>query len=188
MKAGDGYESFLLDRSLAKWTASGARSSSSRPGGYALVMMLKFRRATASDFRAVSDIARSAYGVYVDRLGGIAPPPMLWDYKAIIANAEVWVVKRERELVGFLVLRQESDYLLIENLAVSPAHQHLGIGRHLLAHAESRARAVGFPETKLFTHQSMVENQALYERQGYSEYRRTEQPPHQRVHYRKALL
>ncbi len=149
-------------------------------------MRLILRRAVPSDVQSVSEVARTAYEVYVERLG-VEPPPMLWDYEAIIASAEVWIVDRERQLVGFIVLRPEPDHVLIENVAVCPAHQHLGIGRRLLAHAELRARTLGAPETKLFTHQSMVENQTLYERQGYREYCRSEELPHQRVHYRKEL-
>lgn len=91
-------------------------------------------------------------------------------------GAEQWYgvrepgVRRQRggEFVGFVVLVEESDGMLLDNVAVLPSHHGQGLGRALLVLAERHARAAGHPRIRLVTHVTMVENQRLYERAGWS--------------------
>ncbi len=48
-------------------------------------------------------------------------------------------------IAGAIETSPAKGHLLIENVAVSPAHQRRGIGRRLLAHAEQVAAALGYP-------------------------------------------
>jgi ribosomal protein S18 acetylase RimI-like enzyme len=64
---------------------------------------------------------------------------------------------------------------------VSPARQSLGLGRQLLAFAETEALRRGYREIRLYTHQTMVENQRLYASIGYEETGRGTEDGYDRV-------
>ena len=59
------------------------------------------------------------------------------------------------------------DHLLVENVAVAPHFQRMGLGRRLLAHAEHLAASLGHPQIRLYTNKRFVENVQFYLRLGY---------------------
>lgn len=148
---------------------------------------MELRRATGADGPVMADIAEAAYFPYLDRMGGLRPGPMDTDYAAAVAETEAWVALLDGEVVGFVLLAEEDDCLLLENVAVLPEHHGRGIGRALLGLAESRAHALGHSRITLYTHVTMVENQALYERTGYVETARATEHGFTRVFYEKRL-
>jgi ribosomal protein S18 acetylase RimI-like enzyme len=77
--------------------------------------------------------------------------------------------------------------VLLENVAVVPEHHGRGVGRMLLELAEHRTAELGLDRVRLYTHVTMVENQALYERVGYVETARTTEHGFTRVFYEKRL-
>jgi ribosomal protein S18 acetylase RimI-like enzyme len=85
------------------------------------------------------------------------------------------------------VLLPATNYLLLDNVAVSPARQGSGLGRRLLAFAEAEALRRGYNEIRLYTHQTMVENQRLYASIGYVETGRGTKAGYDRVFMRKQL-
>jgi ribosomal protein S18 acetylase RimI-like enzyme len=145
------------------------------------------RRATAADAAAMAAVAEAAYSPYVARMGGLRPGPLDTDYAAAVDGTEAWVAVQDGDVVGFVLLVDEDDVLLLENVAVVPSHHGRGVGRRLLEHAEERARALGRTGIRLYTHVTMVENQALYERIGYVETGRTTEHGFTRVFYEKRL-
>ena len=136
----------------------------------------------------MTELARSAYAPYVARIGR-EPVPMTDDYAAAIGHGEVevWVAEREETLVGLLVLRPCKDHLLLENIAVAPNAQKLGIGKLLLDLAEERARGAGLSEVRLHTNVAMTENLVYYPRHGYREAHRGAQDGFHRVFFTKSL-
>jgi GNAT superfamily N-acetyltransferase len=70
-------------------------------------------------------------------------------------------------LVGLIETMLHKDHLWIENVAVRPEDQGLGIGRQLLRHAERKALAAGRRETRLLTNAAFENNVVLYEKVGY---------------------
>ena len=61
----------------------------------------------------------------------------------------------------------EADEYYVSNLAILPAAQGQGLGKHLLLHADEQARALGLAKCSLMV---ALENHAalrLYKRQGY---------------------
>jgi GNAT superfamily N-acetyltransferase len=128
----------------------------------------QIRPADWGDLKAIEEIVESAYTKYVERIGN-RPGPMEEDYAEALARADLFVGVEGETVVGLLVLASQSDHLLIENVAVLPSHQGRGIGGALLDHAEEWARRHGHRKLRLYTHESMVENIALYERRGYRE-------------------
>jgi len=145
------------------------------------------RRATTSDVVEMERLVERAYGGYESRLG-IRPGPMDDDYARRVTEDEVWVVAPATgRLAGLLVLVPRSDHLLLDNIAVAPERQGEGLGRILLDLAERRAGEQGFDTIRLYTHHLMVENQRIYERDGYVETHRETEHGLGRVFYAKHL-
>jgi ribosomal protein S18 acetylase RimI-like enzyme len=130
------------------------------------VIVLRLRPATASDVAAIRAIVDRAYGVYVERIG-MRPGPMDDDYDERVASAEVTVAELDGAIVGYVVLVPGADDVLVENVAVDPSRQGLGIGGALLDLADRRARDLGVDRVRLYTHEAMAENLALYARRGF---------------------
>jgi len=127
------------------------------------------RPATVADVARLSELVRAAYEHYVDRLGG-PPRPMTDDYAEVVRTHRVIVAERGGEIAGLIVLGVGDEGFFVDNVAVDPSHQGIGVGKTLLEHAETAARDAGFDSIYLYTHERMVENLALYSRIGYVEY------------------
>jgi GNAT superfamily N-acetyltransferase len=145
------------------------------------------RGAQPADRAAVERIVRDAYGIYVERIGK-PPGPMLDDYAALIADGAVSVLEDDDgRLAAIIVLLPKPDHLLLDNIAVRPDRQGRGLGRQLAAFAEDEARRLGHAELRLYTHQKMTENIALYTRLGFVETGRGEEAGYDRVFMTKQL-
>ncbi|PCE26251.1 GNAT family N-acetyltransferase [Paraburkholderia acidicola] len=145
------------------------------------------RRAVPADRQAIEEIVRHAYSPYISRIGR-PPGPMSDDYEVLIAAGRVYVVEVEGTLQGILVLVPEPDAMLLDNVAVAPSARGTGIGRSLLEYAERSARAAGYRVIRLYTHETMTENIALYARIGYIETHRAEEKGLKRVFMVKPLV
>jgi GNAT superfamily N-acetyltransferase len=144
------------------------------------------RPATRDDLHTVEEIVQAAYGKYVPRIGR-KPAPMLDDYRVLIEEGRVHVVEHDGVVKGVLVLIPEEEAMLLDNVAVAPAAQGMGLGRTLLEFAERCAIDRGYRRIRLFTNEAMVENIALYSRNGYFETHRTGEKGLRRVHMAKLL-
>ena len=91
-------------------------------------------------------------------------------------------------IAAIIVLLPALNYLLLDDIAVSPNRQGVGLGRRLLAFAETEALRRGYREIRLYTHQTMVENQRLYASIGYQETGRGTEAGYDRVFMRKQLI
>ena len=125
-----------------------------------------FRRATPADAAAIRDLTRSAYAKWVPLIGR-EPKPMGADYDAATRHHLIELLFRGETLLGLAEMIPQTDHLLLENIAVAPAHQGQGLGRALLARVEATARALGHAEIRLYTNARFTENIALYRRLGY---------------------
>jgi ribosomal protein S18 acetylase RimI-like enzyme len=139
------------------------------------------RPATPEDRAAVEAIVRNAYSVYLERMGQ-PPGPMLDDYAAQIAAGSVSVLDEDGEIVAIIVLLAKPD-----NIAVRPDRQGTGLGRQMIAFAETEARRRSFTELRLYTHETMIENIALYTRLGFVETGRGHEAGYDRVFMTKRL-
>ena len=146
----------------------------------------RIRAATGADIFAITDIVDQAYRHYIARIGR-PPGPMLDDYAARVSEGAVWVLEEGAVIAAIIVLRPAPNYLLLDNIAVSPTRQGLGLGRRLLAFADDEALRRGYREIRLYTHQTMVENQRLYASIGYEETGRGSEGGYDRVFMRKQL-
>jgi ribosomal protein S18 acetylase RimI-like enzyme len=148
-------------------------------------MAIEIRLAASADLPVVTAIVERAYAGYVGRIGR-RPAPMDDDYVARHVRAELFVAAQDA-VVGLIVLIQQTDHLLIENVAVDPARQGTGVGRALLAFAEACARERGLLELRLYTNAAMTENLILYQRIGYCETDRRGHDGFERVFFVKRL-
>jgi ribosomal protein S18 acetylase RimI-like enzyme len=140
------------------------------------------RRAQVEDAAAMLKIARAQPTGTTQRMQ-TEPAPMKFDYRAVVVSPGAWVAEIDGTIVGFVVSRAEPDHLLIENVAVSPAAQGMGIGSLLLAKAEQDAQDSGIEILRLYTNEVMVENIEYYTHRGYRETHRATQDDYHRVFF-----
>lgn len=145
------------------------------------------RPAKPEDQPAIEAIVAAAYAVYIPRIGK-PPGPMLDDYAAVIDAGAVSVFEDPGGAVaGLIVLIAKPDHLLLDNIAVRPDRQGRGIGRALMTFAEQEAARRRVGELRLYTHEAMVENIALYRRLGFVETGRGRERGYDRVFMTKKL-
>ncbi|MGV8938832.1 MAG: GNAT family N-acetyltransferase [Allorhizobium sp.] len=144
------------------------------------------RPAVAADRAAVETLIQAAYGPYIEHLG-IRPGPLDDDHGKHIAQGQVHLLEDRGQLCALAVLVIETEALLLDNVAVSPDAQKRGHGRRLIAYAEEIARKHGLSMIRLYTHEKMEANQALYKSLGFNETHRAEDRGLRRVFMSKSL-
>ncbi|GAP92620.1 putative GNAT family acetyltransferase [Rosellinia necatrix] len=144
------------------------------------------RLASQSDLVGIQNVVKDAYTPYVKSIG-ITPGPLLDDYEALVGAGRVTVIDVDCVVGALLVLIPEDGVMLLDNVAVSPSAQGLGLGRELIAHAEQRARMAGYSSIRLYTHEAMARNIEYYTRIGYAETHRAEEKGLKRVFMTKSL-
>ncbi len=147
---------------------------------------VSIRQGEPSDVSTIAGCARLAYARYVSRIGR-EPAPMNADFAQQIDHGLVHVAESGGRFAGYVVFFPEHDELMLENVAVLPEFAGRGIGRALIAHAESAARSLGLGAVHLYTNEAMTENLALYPRLGYRETDRRIEDGFRRVFFRKVL-
>lgn len=145
-----------------------------------------YRRAGPADAPGMEQVAHTAYGIYVDRIGR-PPAPMAANYERIVSQTDAWVALVDGAVAGLMILAPSRNHLLIENVAVLPSAQGRGIGLNLLRLAEQCAAALGLHELRLYTNEAMIENLAFYPRRGYTETHRASVDGYRRVYFTKHL-
>ena len=108
---------------------------------------LPLRRATAADAHDVRVITRSAYAKWVPLIGR-EPKPMTANYERAVIDHIIDLCEENGQLLALIEVVPRPDHLLIENIAIRPDRQGLGLGDKLLQHAEDQARALGLNETR----------------------------------------
>jgi GNAT superfamily N-acetyltransferase len=144
------------------------------------------RLAAPADQSTVEQIVQQAYAPYVPRIGR-KPAPMQDDYAALIRDQHVHLLEDDGRVIGILVLIPQDDAMLLDNIAVLPSAHGVGYGRRLLEFAERAARDAGYSRIRLYTHEMMTENLALYTRIGFAETHRVEEKGLRRVYMVKVL-
>ncbi len=144
------------------------------------------RLATHYDLAAVTACITAAFQIYVPRIGK-PPAPMLADYSPLIAASRVYMQDSAGAPAGVIVLEPRVDHLFIETVAVRPGEQGRGRGRMLMGFAEREARRLGLNETRLYTHEVMVENFPFYAALGYEETERRVEDGYARVYFRRRI-
>jgi GNAT superfamily N-acetyltransferase len=143
----------------------------------------RIRPAKPGEAEAVREVARDAYARWTPRLGRESSP-MHYDYAQVIAQGRAWVLEVEREIVGFIDLKDDPEVLGIANVAVLSREQGKGYGGRLLEFAEEEAKRRGHSEIRLYVNELMRENIAIYQHVGYSEIERFQRGGADRIYLR----
>jgi ribosomal protein S18 acetylase RimI-like enzyme len=130
------------------------------------VPQVRIKRAEAQDAELVRLVVREAYAQWVPVIGR-EPMPMQADYERAVREHEIDLLYTNGKLVALIEMIISSDHLFIENIAVLPRHQRQGLGRHLLSHAEEKARKAKLGELRLLTNEAFAANVRLYESVGF---------------------
>ncbi|WP_119303453.1 GNAT family N-acetyltransferase [Dongia deserti] len=128
---------------------------------------LVFRRADESDAETIRALTHAAYAKWVPVIGR-RPKPMNADYEHTVRAHVIDLAYVDGELVGLIEIIPAADHLLLENLAVVPAHQRRGLGRRLIARVEALARAQGKKLVRLYTNKAFTSNLDFYQKLGYA--------------------
>ncbi|MEJ1974709.1 MAG: GNAT family N-acetyltransferase [Acetobacteraceae bacterium] len=127
---------------------------------------VQIRSAAMADIDIVRAIVRAAYAKWVPVIGR-EPMPMKADYERALREHALDLLQADGQPVALIEMIMRPDHLFIENVAVTPTRQGQGFGRHLLAHAERKARAAGLPAVHLQTNAAFEANVRLYQAFGY---------------------
>jgi GNAT superfamily N-acetyltransferase len=128
-----------------------------------------------TDAGEVLTVQRAAFVSEAQIYGAADTAPLtqtLEQLEADIAGGGGWVARLGGRLVGALSCREADGVLLIGRIAIAPDMQGEGIGRRLLARAESASLAA---EAELFTGSLSEANLRLYRSCGYVETERIDQ-------------
>lgn len=128
------------------------------------------------DFREVLALIRATFA-YME--GRIDPPSSMQrltvaDLARAAAEGEVWV--SGDPVLGCVVLTPAADALHLGKLAVADAARGTGLGRALVARAESSALARGLPAVQLQCRVELTELHGFYRALGYAETGRSAHP------------
>lgn len=121
------------------------------------------------DVARIVAIAHAAYVKYVPRIGR-EPPPMVADFAAEIAAGHAVVLQITGTVEGYLISWPKTEAYFIDNIAVDPAHQGLGLGRQLMDYAVREAKRHNLSVT-------MTENLTMYAHMGSVETHRVLETP-----------
>jgi ribosomal protein S18 acetylase RimI-like enzyme len=127
----------------------------------------ELRPAEPQEAAAIRAVVHAAYSKWIALIGR-EPLPMQADYQKALDDHQFDVVVENGRIVGLIETMQREDHIWIENVAVAPEAQGRGIGRRLLAHAESKAIEAGCFEARLVTNGALEANLSLYRRLGYA--------------------
>jgi ribosomal protein S18 acetylase RimI-like enzyme len=124
-----------------------------------------YRKATirpyaAEDESRLFSLAREAFGAQET-----------WSDRTTIARLEtdtVFVADLEGDQAGYVALKREGDAVRIEQLLVSPRHEHEGIGRQLVEYAEGFAISEGAVRLQIVVEPDNRRARDFYERRSFS--------------------
>jgi GNAT superfamily N-acetyltransferase len=80
----------------------------------------------------------------------------------------VFVATIDDEPAGYVALEREGDAVCVDQLLVSPRHEHEGVGRQLLEYAEGFAIAQGAVRLEVVVEGDDVQTRDFYRRRGFA--------------------
>jgi ribosomal protein S18 acetylase RimI-like enzyme len=94
-----------------------------------------------------------------------------WADARVLAALEddvVFVAREDGIQAGYVALSRSADgRLVVEQLLIAPGHEHRGVGRRLLAHAEGYAIAQGAPSLLIVAEPDNRAARGFYLRSGF---------------------
>ncbi|MGI9390406.1 MAG: GNAT family N-acetyltransferase [Boseongicola sp.] len=128
-------------------------------------MTQNIRRATEQDAVDIKRLIQHAYAHWTERLADL--PDVSAGVIDEIEAGRMHVLELDGTVAGILNAAPHQNALHVMNIAVDPQSGGKGVGKALLAHAESLARATGLKRLALATHKDMGGNVSMYEHLGW---------------------
>ena len=130
---------------------------------------LTLAEAGADDLPALVTLLHVAYAEF---LGKIDPPSGAHSETIATLGEKLRTARAIKaqlgvDLVGCIFLEFQPTHLYFSRLAVLPAYRQMGIGRQLVAYAETEARRYNLPCVTLNVRLSIPANMAYYTTLGY---------------------
>lgn len=144
------------------------------------------RRASLTDIPAILALKNAAYTPN-ESIIGVPSLPRIADYVQVVAEHEVWLAESATGLEAALVLDIEPEDFTVWSIAVAPEAAGRRLGSALMAFAEERARALGYPSVHLYTSAKLTQRIGWYERLGFAVTHREELADRTLTHMRKTF-
>lgn len=106
---------------------------------------ITFTAADADDFESLVAIRITAMRESLERIGRFDPVRARERFRSGFTPAYTRHIVVEGERVGFVVLKPETAWLLLDHLYITPTAQGRGIGAAVLAQLFAEADALGLP-------------------------------------------
>ena len=150
------------------------------------MLEMRVRQGEVSDLDGLRACIEAAFSPYVPRIGQ-RPAPLDTDFEPLLRDGRVWVAERDGRVVGTMVLVADGDTVEIRSVSVLPTCQRQGVGRTLMAHAETVARQAGHSRVRLYANARLPELVLYYAGLGYTEVERRWDRGFDRVFMAKTL-
>ena len=137
-----------------------------------------FERACAADAEALVALRIAAMRASLERVGRFDPQRARDRFLAGFAPACTWHVVAASERVGFLVLRDAGEHLLLDHLYIDPRHQGRGLGGAVLGRILALADAAHRPLELCALRESDANR--FYARHGFAQVAQTDWDNHYR--------
>ena len=126
---------------------------------------MPYRKATIRRYRSEDEgllfsLAREAFGGRQD-----------WSDEATLKGLEtetVFVAELAGDSAGYVALHREGETVRIEQLLVSPLHEHEGIGRQLVEYAEGYAISEGAARLQIVVEEDNRRAREFYGRRNFT--------------------
>lgn len=137
--------------------------------------MQPIRLTGADDMQAVYNLLADSFA-YME--GRIDPPSSLKRMTPATlaeqaARHELWILPGPD---ACMILTPNAAHLFLGRLAIAMARRGKGLARIMIAHAETRAGALGLPQIRLQTRIELTGNQSIFRSLGFQETGRTAHP------------
>ena len=128
---------------------------------------------------ALADVLTLMRDCFAYMEGRIDPPSSLGtvtqsSLQQTASEPEIWCIGIPP--VACMILTPKGSSLYLGKVCVAPTHQRLGLARHLIDHANDRARQLRLATLELRTRVELVDNHATFKALGFTEYTRTAHP------------
>lgn len=147
---------------------------------------MTIRLAHASEAATLRVCATAAFTPYIAAIGK-PPAPMQAAFASHIARQEAHVAITDEKIAGYIIFFARDGVMHLDNMAVWPTYAGQGIGKRLMAHCETAARAMGLRKIALYTNAKMTANLRLYPHLGFQEVDRRDEDGFARVFFVKPL-
>jgi len=151
-----------------------------------------FVAAVPNQIDRIECLMRAAFDPYVELLGRKLTPDSYRWLETAIDNNDVYVALEDSTIIGVIALTRERQNLVIDQIAVHPKQQNIGIGQFLLENVEYLAYKEEQRSISLDTALMMKDLLRFYHRNGFKEVSRAlpkhGKDPYMRVYLKKILV